>query len=67
MTPTTLPDGVTAGAHFLRIDVGFMKGLESKLGNDPDLTERRWFLEHTRDLRERLFARRARPEERQAN
>ncbi len=39
----------------LRIDLyGY---IESRLGNDPYLSERRWFMERTRDLRESLSER----------
>lgn len=40
--------------NFFEVGFDFFAWLERKFGNDPYRSERRWFLEGTRDLRERL-------------
>ncbi|MDB4975987.1 MAG: hypothetical protein JWN48_4328 [Myxococcaceae bacterium] len=60
MDPTVLPDGKTGGLNFFRLDLGLLRSAQAKRGNDPDRTERRWFLERTRALREQMFERHVR-------
>jgi hypothetical protein len=51
--PTMLPDG-TFVTVFLRVSFDLTAWAEAMHGNDPYRSERRWFLERTAELRERL-------------
>jgi hypothetical protein len=47
-------NGTLAGARIFETKFDIFKHMDRKRGNDPYQSERRWFLEHTRALRERL-------------
>jgi hypothetical protein len=56
----TAPDGTSWTFTFLEFKFDPYSWLDRKIGkNDPYRSERVWFLERTRELRERLFEQRA--------
>jgi hypothetical protein len=49
-------DGLAAGFKFFATKFDIFKRIDRALGNDPFQSERRWFLDRTRSLREAMAA-----------
>ncbi|HEX5660954.1 MAG TPA: hypothetical protein VFX59_27365 [Polyangiales bacterium] len=54
--PSAGEDGLAAGFKFFSVKFDIFKRLDRALGNDPFQSERRWFLDRTRTLREDMAA-----------
>jgi hypothetical protein len=54
--PSAGEDGLAAGFKFFATKFDIYKRIDRALGNDPFQSERRWFLDRTRDLRESMAA-----------
>lgn len=53
--PAMGADGELAGFRIFELRYDIFAWLDRKMGNDPFRSERRWFLDHTRGLREEMI------------